>query len=201
MENLHKKGLRLEYFTVAYNVFEAVLSIGFGSLSNSVALVGFGLDSIVESLSGLILIWRLRKHRNLSEEEEKAIEQRAMKLVAATFFILGVYILLESVQKLLTQEIPQPSLAGILIAIASLITMPILAWQKYRIGQSLGSRALIADSKETLVCGWLSATLLLGLGLNYTFGFWQADPMAGTAIALFVFKEGWETWKESQEKD
>ncbi|MBF2022572.1 MAG: cation transporter [Hydrococcus sp. C42_A2020_068] len=175
MENLYKKGLRLEYFTVAYNIFEAVLSIGFGSLNNSIALVDFGLDSIVESLSGLILIWRLRKHRNLSEEEEKAIEQWAMKLVAATFFYSWGYILLESVQKLLTQEIPQPSLAGILIAIASLITMPILAWQKYRLGQNLDSRALIADSQETLVCGWLSAILLLGLGLNYTFGFWQAE--------------------------
>jgi divalent metal cation (Fe/Co/Zn/Cd) transporter len=163
--------------------------------------VSFGLDSIVESLSGLILIWRLRQHRNLSEEEEKAIEQRAMKLVAATFFILGIYILFESVEKLLTQEIPQPSVAGILIAIASLITMPLLAWQKYRLGQNLGSKALIADSKETLVCAWLSATLLLGLGLNYAFGFWQADPIAGIAIAVFVFKEGWETWEESQEEE
>ena len=197
MDNLYKKGLFLEYFTVGYNVFEALAAIAFGRIGNSIALIGFGLDSVVESLSGLVLVWRLQQHRHLSEEEEENIERQATKFVAITFLILGVYVLFESVQKLISQEIPQPSLPGILLAIASLVIMPILAWQKYRVGKALDSKALIADSKETLVCSWLSLTLLLGLGLNYLFGFWQADPITGILIVAFLIKEGWEAWEEA----
>lgn len=199
MTNLYQKGLRLEYFTVGYNVFEAVAAITFGQLTGSIALVGFGFDSIVESLSGLVLIWRLQHHRGLPAQQEAQIEQRAIRFVAITFFVLGAYVLFESVQKLLTQEIPQPSLPGILIAIASLIVMPTLAWQKYQTGKALDSKALIADSKETLVCAWLSVALLLGLGLNYLFGLWQADPIVGLAIVAFLFREGAEVWEEADE--
>ena len=201
VNNLYKKGLRLEYFTVGYNVLEAFLSLSFGSLGNSIALIGFGLDSIVESLSGLVLIWRLQQHRYLEQEAEAKIEQRATKLVAITFWVLGAYVLFESGKKLLTQEISQPSMAGILIAIASLIIMPLLAWQKYQTGKALDSKALIADSKETLVCSWLSLALLLGLSCNYWFGFWQADPLVGLIIVIFLLREGWETWSEVHEPE
>ncbi|MFC2038563.1 cation diffusion facilitator family transporter [Chloroflexota bacterium] len=200
-DRLFRKGLVLEYFTVAYNVVEAVASIVFGSIAGSIALVGFGLDSIVESLSGVILIWRLHKHNKISAEEEERIEKRATRFVAVTFFILGIYILYESIQKLVTAETPDTSLPGMIIAVVSLIIMPLLAWQKLKTGKSIGSMALVADSKETLACAFLSVALLLGLGLNYLFGFWQADSIAGLIIVAFLFKEGWESWTESNEED
>ena len=201
MKNLYKKALFLEYFTVGYNVFEAIVSLTFGSITNSIALIGFGLDSVVESLSGLVLIWRLQQHDRLNKELEEKIERQATKLVAITFWVLASYVLLESGKKLLAQEISEPSAIGILVAIASLIIMPILAQQKYRTGKNINSKALIADAKETLVCSWLSVALLLGLSCNYWFGFWQADPIVGLIIVIYLLKEGWETWNESEEED
>ena len=198
---LVKKGLYLEYINVAYNVLEAVAAIVFGGLSNSIALIGFGLDSIVESLSGLVLIWRLRQHGRISPELEEKIERRATRFVAITFFILGAYIGYESIDKLISSEIPEPSLPGIIIAIVSLVAMPFMAWMKYRTGKQIGSRALVADSKETIACAFLSVALLFGLGLNYLFGFWQADPIVGIMIVLFLFKEGWELWNEEDEDE
>jgi divalent metal cation (Fe/Co/Zn/Cd) transporter len=186
--------LNLEYFTVAYNVLEAIASIVVGTASLSIALVGFGLDSIVESLSGLVLVWRLRNHDKKSGEEEAIIEKRAERFVSATFFILGIYILYESVNRLVTHEAAQPSPAGIIIALLSLIIMPILAWRKRVVGNAIGSRALLADAKETVACALLSGALLVGLLANYLFGFWQADPLAGLVIVLFLFHEGYQTW-------
>ena len=112
MDKLYRKGLWLEYFTVAYNIVEAAVSIVFGSMAKSIALVGFGLDSVVESLSGFVLIWRLRQHGKISPEEEERIEKKAMKFVAVTFFILGLYVLFQSLKKLVGKEIPDPSLPG-----------------------------------------------------------------------------------------
>lgn len=201
MKNLYRKGLWLEYFTVGYNVLEAILAITVGSLNNSIALIGFGLDSIVESLSGLVLIWRLQQHNRLDREIEEKIERQATKLVAITFWILGIYVLFESGKKLITQEVAQPSIVGILLAIASLIIMPILAWQKYQTGKAIDSKALIADSKETLVCSWLSIALLVGLSCNYWFGFWQADPLVGLTIVIFLLKEGWEICSEADDRE
>ena len=200
-QRLYRKGLFLEYFTVIYNILEATVSIIFGSIAGSIALVGFGLDSVVESLSGLILIWRLRHHGRVSVEAEERIEERARKLVGATFFILGAYILYESIEKLATAEISQPSLPGIIIAVLSIIIMPVLTWHKYKTGKQINSKALIADSRETLACAFLSVALLLGLGLNYLFGFWQADPIAGLIIVVFLFREGREALSESGEEE
>ena len=200
MDKLYKRGLRLEYFTVGYNIIEAIVSIIFGSIANSIALVGFGLDSIVESLSGFVLIWRLGKHTKISKLEEERIEKKAMKFVAITFFVLGLYVLFQSANKLILVEIPDPSLPGIIIAMASIIVMPILARRKYQTGKQINSRALVADSKETLACAFLSIALLLGLGSNYVFGFWQADPIVGLIIVIFLFREGLGGWKESKEK-
>ena len=201
MDKLYKRGLLLEYFTVGYNIIEAILSIAFGSIVNSIALVGFGLDSIVESLSGLVLIWRLRQHQKITEEEEERVEKKAMKFIAITFLVLALYVLFQSVKKLVFQEIPYPSLPGIIVAIVSIVVMPILTLQKYRIGKKINSKALIADSKETLACFFLSLALLLGLGLNYLLGFWQADPIVGMIIVVFLLREGIESWKESNEKE
>ena len=197
MGDLYKRGLSLEYFTVVYNILEAFFSIIFGSLSNSIALIGFGLDSIVESISGIILIWRLKKHGFVGADEELDIEKKATKLVGLTFFILGFYVLVESIRKLIVVEKPDPSIAGIIIALASLLIMPLLFYQKNSIGKKIGSKALVADSKETLACSFLSLPLFLGLTLNYLFGFWQADPVVGIIIFIFLVKEGIEIITES----
>lgn len=196
MDKLFKKGLNLEYFTVGYNVVEALVSIVFGHMAKSIALIGFGLDSIVESLSGMVLIWRLRQHGKITEEKEEEIERKATKFVAITFFVLGFYVLFESLKKLIVKEMPDPSLVGIVIAVISLFVMPVLAWQKLKVGKQIKSQALIADSKETLACFFLSFALLLGLGSNYVFGFWQADPVVGLIIVVFLFREGRESWQE-----
>jgi divalent metal cation (Fe/Co/Zn/Cd) transporter len=196
----YRTALHLEYFTVAYNILEAAASIAFGTMASSIALVGFGLDSIVESLSGLILVWRLRGHNPESPDVEERRERRARRFVAITFFVLGAYVLYESLTKLLTREVAGPSLAGLIIAILSLVIMPLLARRKERLGVAIGSRALIADSRETLACAFLSVALLAGLGANYLFGFWQADPLVGLLIVLFLFREGYGGWRESGEE-
>ncbi len=198
-DKLYKKALNLEYFTVGYNILEAILSILFGANAGSIALIGFGLDSIVESLSGLILIWRLRKHETCSEDEERTSENKAIKFVAVTFFLLGAYVLYESVKKLFFVEIPEPSLPGIIISIFSVIIMPILSFKKRDIGIQINSKALVADSKETLTCAFLSVPLLLGLATNYFFGFWQADPLVGLIVVMFLIREGREWWEEANE--
>ncbi len=200
IDRLYRRGLRLEYFTVGYNALEAVVSIVFGIIANSIALIGFGLDSIIESLSGLVLIWRLGLHGKISEEAEERAEKRATRFVAITFILLGLYVLYESIKKLAVEEIPEPSLPGIIIATASVIVMPLLTWQKYKTGKQINSKALVADSRETLACAFLSIALLLGLGANYLFGFWQADPIVGLIIAAFLFREGWEVWHKPEEE-
>ena len=192
---LYRRALLLSYLTIAYNIIEFVLSITAGVLSNSIALIGFGLDSLVESLSAGIMVWRFSKHGKISEEEEERIEQKAEKLVGYTFLILAAYILYESINKLIGKEIPDPSLFGIIIAIISLIVMPILYLAKNRTGKEIASKSLIADSKETLACTFLSIALLLGLGANYLFGFWQADPIVGLVIVVYLVKEGVEIIK------
>jgi len=112
-----------------------------------------------------------------------------------TFFILGLYVLFHSVKKLIEKEIPNPSLPGIIIAIVSIVVMPLLSWQKFKAAKQIQSQALVADSKETLACFFLSVALLIGLLSNYVFDFWQADPIVGLIIVVFLFREGWENWR------
>lgn len=195
---LHKRALSLSYFTVGYNILEGIVSVSAGFVAGSIALVGFGLDSFLESLSGTVMIWRFKRHGEMSAEEEEKAETRATRLVAYTFFILGAYVLYESTRKLYLREIPAPSLLGIIIAIVSMIVMPVLFRMKYQTGKSIGSRSLLADSKETLACMFLSASLLIGLGLNYLFGFWQADPIVGLVVVVFLAREGYETSREEE---
>jgi divalent metal cation (Fe/Co/Zn/Cd) transporter len=195
---LSKQALRLSYFSVGYNILEGALSLLAGSLAGSIALVGFGLDSVVESLSGGVIIWRFARRQEMSPAEEARRERRAVKLVGATFFILAAYILYEALHKLLSREIPAPSLLGIGVACASLMVMPVLFLLKYRLGQSMGSASLMADSKQTLACAVLSAALLVGLLLNYFYGFWQADPVIGLVIAGLLAREGYQALKEER---
>jgi cation diffusion facilitator family transporter len=196
---LNKRALALSYFTIGYNVIEFILSFIAGLLAGSVALIGFGLDSLVESLSASIMVWRFSKHGKISEEEEKLVEKRAEKLVDLTFIILAGYILYESIEKLIKNETPEPSLLGIFIAIASIVIMPILYQMKLNTGKAIGSRSLIADSKETLTCAFLSIALLIGLGANYLFGFWQADSAVGLLIVFYLVREGIEILRGEKE--
>jgi divalent metal cation (Fe/Co/Zn/Cd) transporter len=193
-----RKGLLLSYFTVVYNFLEGLISILAGLLAGSIALIGFGLDSFVESLSGGVMIWRLSKHGGISHEEEEKIEAKALRLIAYTFFILGAYVLYESIKKLYLREISEPSLLGIIIAIVSIIVMPILFYMKYRVGRTINSRSLIADSKQTLACVLLSLSLLIGLGLNYLYGLWWADPIVGLVIVVFLIREGYSALKDEK---
>lgn len=201
MEERYKKALALEYFTVGYNVLEAAASIIAGVMANSIALVGFGLDSVVESLSGLVLIWRLKKHGTISAGEEEEIEEKASRFVGITFFVLGAYVLYESIKKIVTGDVAEPSLLGIAIAVLSLVVMPVLAYRKYKLGKELGLRSLVADSKETLACSFLSLALLAGMVSTYIFDFRIADPVVGLVIVAFLFREGYELVFESEEEE
>jgi len=183
-----KKALWLSYLTVGYNVVEGIAAVIVGTITRSSALVGFGLDSFIESLSGSVMIWRFSKER--TEAEEERVEQIAIKLVAYTFFILGAYILFDAGKQLIQQEVPEKSLFGIVVAVLSLLIMPALMLAKYRVGKQIGSKSLVADSKQTLACVFMSVTLLLGVGLNYLFGIWWADPAAGLIIAVMLLYEG-----------
>ncbi|TQN43117.1 cation efflux family protein [Blastococcus colisei] len=175
--------------SVSYNVVEAVIAITAGVAAGSVALIGFGLDSIVEVSSGLIILWQFR-HR-LPESRERT----ALRLMALSFFALAGYVTFESVRALVSGTEPKSSMVGIGLAIASLIVMPFLSWAQRRTGRALGSNAVVADGTQTLLCTYLSAVLLVGLILNATLGWGWADPVAGLVIAAVAVKEGLEAWR------
>ena len=196
--SLHKRALFLSYLTLGYNIVEGILSLVAGALAGSIALVGFGLDSFVESLSGGIMIWRFRRHAHLTPAEAERREKLAIRLVGWTFFLLAAYVLYESLEKLAFQEAPAKSLLGIFIALASLVFMPLLYALKLRVSSDLGSMSLKADAKQNLACAFLSLALLVGLGLNYVAGWWQADPVIGLIIAVVLGREGYETLKEEK---
>ena len=175
--------------SVAYNAVEAVVAIGAGVVASSIALIGFGLDSIVEMSSGLIILWQFR-HR-MPETRER----RALRLIAISFFVLAGYVTFESMSALIGGEAAAPSTVGIVVATLSLIVMPVLSWAQRRTGRELGSTTVVADSKQTLWCTYLSGVLLLGLVLNSLFGWSWADPVVALVIAAVAVKEGREAWR------
>lgn len=194
---LNRRALRLSYFTVAYNLLEGAVSVTAGALAGSTALVGFGMDSFVESLSGGVMIWRFRGGGGDARARE-AREARALKLVAYAFFALGAYVLYEAAEALLAGHPPERTVIGIAITVLSLIVMPLLFVAKYRTGKKLGARSLVADSKQTLGCLWMSAAVLIGLLANRFFGLWQLDPVIGLAIGAWLLKEGWEAHRHGK---
>jgi len=197
---LHRRALWLEYFTVGWNVVEAVVAIGAGLIAGSVALIGFGADSAIEVISAVCLLWRLRKAGpDATVREEGAAEKRALYVVAITFFLLAIYITWEAVTSLISREQPLTSHVGIILAVLSLAVMPTLAFAKQRIGNEMGSRAVVADSKETWVCSYLSLTLLLGVGAYAVVGWWWADPVGALAMLPIILWQGWETIAEAHE--
>jgi divalent metal cation (Fe/Co/Zn/Cd) transporter len=175
--------------SVAYNLVEAVIAISAGIVAGSIALVGFGLDSVVEVSSGLIILWQFR--HPLPETRERT----ALRLMAVSFFALAAYVTVESLRTLVSGHQPDASAVGIGLAIASLAIMPLLSWAQRRTGRALGSNAVVADSTQTLLCTYLSAVLLVGLVLNATLGWSWADPIAGLVIAAVAVKEGLDAWR------
>lgn len=187
------RGLLLEYVTVGWNIIEGVIAIAAGAVSGSVALIGFGVDSFVESLSGGVLIWRLRaEHGGADPERIEVIERRAEQLVGVLFLVLAAYVSFEALRGLLTGAQPDASAVGIVLTAVSIVVMLWLARAKRRVGVALGSRALIADAMQTLACWYLSTVALVGLVLNAALGWWWADSVAALAIAVLLLREGLE---------
>jgi len=184
-ENSLRRGRLLEYLTLAWNLVEAVVAVGSGVLAGSTALVGFGVDSIIESISGAVLLWRLREGVG-----GEAREEMALRLVGISFLLLAAWVGWDALGSLWKYEAPEESLVGIGLAALSLIVMPVLARAKRKVAVELGSRALEADSRQTDLCAYLSAILLVGLGLNALFGWWWADPVAGLAMVPIIGREG-----------
>lgn len=183
-----RRGKRLEYATVAYNSMEGLIGIGAGLVAGSIALMGFGFDSIIEVTSGAVLLWRLRADVDPARREH--VEAVSVRTVGICFLVLALYMAYDSVRMLLLREAPERSLPGIALAIASLVVMPILARAKRRVARMIASNALAADAKQTELCMYLSAILLGGLVLNATFGWWWADPAAGVLMIPIVLREG-----------
>ncbi len=186
---LGRRAQLLAAASVSYNVIEALVAITAGLVAGSIALVGFGLDSVVEVSSGVIILWQFR--HPLPESRER----RALRLMALSFVALAVYVAFESVRALAGGHEPQSSPVGIGLAAASLMVMPFLSWAQRRTGRRLGSSAVVADSTQTLLCTYLSAVLLAGLVLNATLGWSWADPVAGSVIAAVALREGFAAWR------
>jgi divalent metal cation (Fe/Co/Zn/Cd) transporter len=180
-----REGRFLEYLTIGWNVIEGVVSIGAGLFAGSTALVGFGVDSAIESVSGAVLLWRLQDDACHAEREA-----RALRLVGVSFFLLAGWVGFESARTLILREPPGSSAVGIAIAALSLLVMPWLAYRKRRVAAVLGSRALDSDSRQTSLCAYLSAILLGGLLLNAMLGWWWADPVAALLMVPIIVVEG-----------
>lgn len=186
---LGRRARLLAGFSVTYNVIEAVIAIGAGIAAGSVALVGFGLDSVVEVSSGLIILWQF-SHRIPASREKQAL-----RLLAFSFFALAAYVGFESARSLIAGSEPNASAVGIGLAAVSLVVMPFISYAQRRTGRALGSNAVYADGTQTLLCTYLSAVLLVGLLLNATLGWSWADPIAGLVIAAVAAREGIQAWR------
>jgi len=188
----------LEYVTVGWNVIEGVLAVSAAAAAGSVALLGFGLDSFVESASGLILLWRLaheRQGKGMSPETIERLDRRAHRMVAGTLFLLGAYVAVDGSMALWHREQPGTSPMGLVLVSVSIAVMWWLAKAKLAVAQRLGSKALEADSFQTLACWWLSIVTLAGIGLNAALGWWWADPLAALGVAALIIREGAGAWR------
>lgn len=186
---LHRRIRLIVAFTISWNLVEAMVSMVAGGAASSAALIGFGLDSIVEVLSAATIAWQFSAQN--PEEREKT----ALRVIAISFFCLATYVSVDAVVSLLGLRQPEHSSMGIAIAALSLIVMPFLSWFERRTGRELGSASAVADSKQTLICSYLSAALLIGLLLTSIFGWAWADSAAALVIAIFALREGRNAWK------
>lgn len=175
--------------TITYNVIEAIVAISAGAAASSSALIGFGLDSTVEVISATAVAWQF------TGRDHESRERATLRIVAFSFFALAAYVTVESVRTLFGAAEADHSTVGIVLAAISLAVMPGLSWFERRTGRELGSASVVADSKQTLICTYLSAVLLVGLVLNSLLSWWWADPLAAIAIAGFAVREGVEAWR------
>jgi len=185
---LVSRGVRLEYLTIAWNTLEAVIAVVAGIGAGSIALVGFGLDSVIETLSGATLLWRLRLDHDPARRERA--ERTALRLVGIGFLLLTLYVAADAIHTLVARAYPRHSIPGIVLAAAALIVMPLLARAKRRVARNIDSGALQADSRQTDLCAWLSAILLGGLLCNAIRSWWWADPAAALFMSPIIAKEG-----------
>jgi divalent metal cation (Fe/Co/Zn/Cd) transporter len=193
-------GLRLEVLTVAWNVVEGLVAVLAATAAGSVALLAFGLDSFVECASGLVMVWRLRAERAaVSHEHIESIEHRARRLVAASLFLLAMWVAFDAARTLWHGEHPDFSTVGIVLLTLSMLTMLWLARAKRRVAHALGSRAMVADAFQTTACFWLSVAALGGILLNGALGWWWADPLAAFVIAVLIVREGVDAWRGEQD--
>lgn len=186
---LRRRVLLIVGLTIGYNVVEAVIALTAGHLASSTALVAFGLDSVVEVLSAAAVAWQFA----VADHERR--EKVAMRLIAMSFFGLAAFVCYEAIGSLVLGESAEHSLPGIVLAAVSLAVMPVLSWAERRTGRELGSNSAVADSKQTLLCTYLSAVLLVGLVVNSLLGWWWADPIAALVIAAVAVKEGRDAWR------
>jgi divalent metal cation (Fe/Co/Zn/Cd) transporter len=183
-----RRGRRLEYFTIFWNVLEGIVAVVAGTIAGSISLVGFGIDSFIEVTSGATLLWRMAVDANVEKRERN--EVLALRIVGFCFLVLAGYVAYEAVRDMHLKRAAEHSIAGIVLACASLIVMPLLSRAKRRVGHALGSAAMHADAKQTEFCVYLSAILLGGLILNALFGLWWADPLAALVMVPIIAKEG-----------
>jgi divalent metal cation (Fe/Co/Zn/Cd) transporter len=186
---LRRRGFWLEYASMAWMTVEAAAAITAGILASSIALVGFGLDSVIEFAAAAIVVWQLR-----SDSEER--ETRAVRLIGVTFFVLAAYLIAEGIRDLVSHARPEQSVLGVTVTAAALVVMPSLAWAKHRTGRALGNRTLIADAAESALCAFTSGAALVGVGLSIWVGWWWADPAAALVIAALAIREGVEAWED-----
>jgi divalent metal cation (Fe/Co/Zn/Cd) transporter len=182
------RGRRLEYFTVVWNTLEGLVAVVAGIVAGSISLVRFGIDSFIEVTSGSVLLWRMSVDSDVHRRPRN--EKLTLRIVGACFLVLAAYIAYDSISDLWSKLAPEHSIAGIVLACASLVVMPMLARAKRKVGHALGSAAMHADAKQTEFCTYLSAILLVGLLLNAVFGLWWADPLAALIMVPIIVKEG-----------
>ncbi len=183
-----RRGQWLTAVTLLYNSLEAVLAIGAGVLAGSVALVGFGVDSVIELTAGVAALWRLRA--DVDPLTRARTERQTVRLIGLCFLALAMYVAYDSAHALIGRRAPRTSVIGTVIAAASLVVMPLLARAKRRVAFRLASPAIAAEAKQTQICAYLSAILLVGLACNATVGWWWADPTAGLAMVPLIAREG-----------
>lgn len=188
--SIARRGRRLEYFSILWNVLEGLVAVVAGLMAGSISLVGFGIDSFIEVTSASVLLWRMSVDADITCRERN--ERLALKIVGGSFLALSAYIGYESVADLVRRQAPEHSLPGIVLACVSLVVMPLLSRAKRKVGTALGSAAMHADAKQTDFCVYLSAILLVGLLLNALFGLWWADSVAALAMVPIIAKEGLE---------
>lgn len=186
---LHRRIRLIVAFTIVYNVIEAIVAITAGSVASSAALVGFGLDSSIEVLSAAAVAWQFTRR------DPERWEKPTLRVIAVAFFALAIYVVASAALSLIGGDRPGHSTVGLVLTAVSVVVMPLVSLAERRAGHEIGSATAVADSKQTLICTYLSAAVLIGLALNSLWGWWWADAVAGLVIAIFAVREGVEAWK------